>query len=476
MKKFLIYGIVLLFVLTTCEQVQDSGNVNGLDNSSTGTEEKLFAITSDSSGHLNKGGTRQFTVKPKHSVTWTVEGNTDSGTAITGLTATRGNLKVGKEETNRTLTIKATSVEDPEAFSTVSVTVDGVPAVWTELTDNLAGLITNTTNGLMWFGVWVDDATHGIRVLAYGDEVDTGAGKGRWVVGGGSDYHESYTPIVGNRYPVMAYSDDDGQTWEEIHTITFLYEELPECLIYDGPADDKKFILSTRKGSVFWSSDGITWKRVPSVLPGYAPTDSISYMRQVIYGDIDRADGGKGIYLVRGERGRYTWSYDGKTWEKHYADTAWEYAYVATKAGVGPGSDSMSFLYGTGIIGGKRVKMFFGEGHNNEVGAGRIYCYSLNGETWANLAEDKAASVRFVPAPPAGANRSLSWKDEVDISALNFASDTAVYTYGTQSSTLTEGPGVRSHADFVAYGNDKYLAVGKGRRLAWTDAEMARKK
>jgi hypothetical protein len=92
------------------------------------------------------------------------------------------------------------------------------------------------------------------------------------------------------------------------------------------------------------------------------------------------------------------------------------------------------------------------------------------------LAEDKAASVRFVPAPPAGANSSLSWKDEADISTLNFAPDTAVYTSGEQSSTLTEGPGLSSHADFVAYGNGKYLAVGKGRRLARTDAETARKK
>jgi hypothetical protein len=353
MKRFLICGIALLFVLTACEQTQDSGETGRLGSSDTGTgssdtntstEEKLFTITGSSTGALDRGSTRVFAVNPPYAVTWTVEGNTDSGTFITERNATSGRLKVGAEETNRTLTVKATSVENPQAFSTVTVIVDGIPAVWTELTDGLAGLITNRTNGLMWFSVGVDNASHGIKVLAYGDEVDTGAGKGRWVVGGGSDYHESYAPVAGYFYPVMAYSDDDGQTWEEIHTITFLYEELPECLIYDGPAGDKKFILSTRKGSVFWSYDGITWKRVSGVLPGYAHTDSISYMRQVIYGDIDRADGGTGIYLVRGERGRYTWSYDGKDWIRHYADTDWKYAYVATKAGVGPGSDSMSFL------------------------------------------------------------------------------------------------------------------------------------
>jgi hypothetical protein len=40
--------------------------------------------------------------------------------------------------------------------------------------------------------------------------------------------------------------------------------------------------------------------------------------------------------------------------------------------------------------------------------------------------------------------------------------------------TLKEGPGVSSHAEFVAY--RKYLTVGLGQRLAWTDAEMVRKK
>jgi hypothetical protein len=84
--------------------------------------------------------------------------------------------------------------------------------------------------------------------------------------------------------------------------------------------------------------------------------------------------------------------------------------------------------------------------------------------------------VRFVPASPGGANKILSWVDEVDISALNFAPDTAIYEYGGESSVLTEGPGVSSYAEFVAYGNGKYLAVGKGRRLARTDAETAKKK
>jgi hypothetical protein len=279
MKRFLVYGIAILFVLTACEQVQDSGETGGLGSTDNpGTEEKLFTITGSGSGPLKRGSSRQYVVNPKYDVTWTVEGNTDSGTAVTALDTTKGRLKVGKEETNKTLVVKATSVDYPQAFGTVTVTVDGFPAVWTELTDRLAGLITNKANCWIWFSVSVVDPSFGINVLAYGEGV--GSGKGRWVAGGGSD-DVNTTPDFD--YPVMAYSDDDGDSWTEIHPVpALLYQETPMCLIYDGPAGEKKFVLSTGKGSVFWSYDGITWTRVPNVLPDLAPADSLNYLDQVI--------------------------------------------------------------------------------------------------------------------------------------------------------------------------------------------------
>jgi hypothetical protein len=469
MKRFLICGIVILFALTTCEQAQDGGGTGVLDgaNTGTGTETTLFKITASGTGALTRGGTRQFTVNPKYDVIWTVEGaNPDGGTTITGLTATRGRLKVGAEETSRTFTVKATSIENPQACHTVTVTVDGLPAVWTELTDNLADLITNKTNGWKEFVVTVSTVSHGIKVLAYGEGV--GPGNGRWVVGGGSGYHPSVTSIWGYHYPVMAYSDDDGQTWTEIHTTPALaYEELPECLIYDGPAGDKKFVLSTYRGSVFWSVDGITWTKVQPVLPGYnGNADGINPLDQVIYGDID-ANGGKGRYLVLGTNGRFTWSDDGgKTWKVHYASTDWK--YVADCNGI-------DIRYGTGVIGNNRVKMFFGAGYKGSR-TNEVHCYSLDGIEWVTLDEANVAALAFEPVPPAGANRDLSWLDETDTSTLHFAPDTAVYEFQGQTGTLTEHEGVNKHADFVAYGNGKYLAVGKGRRLARTDAETARKK
>jgi hypothetical protein len=477
MKRLLIYGIAILFALTACEQPQDSGNANGLDNSSTGAEEKLFAITGSGAGPLTRGGTRVFAVNPQYNVTWTVEGNTDSGTTITERNATSGSLAIGANETNRTLTVKATSVKNPQVFNTVTVTVDGLPAVWTELTEGLKGLITNRVNGWKFFHIYADSASFGIRALAYGEGV--GMGQGRWIVGGGSDRHpdEPYTN-GGHLWPVVAYSDDDGDTWEEVN-IPLLYEEPTYCIMYDGPPDDKKFILSTGRGNVFWSYDGLAWTKFQYVFPGYTAPDSPYEIDQVIYGDID-ANNGRGRYLALGVNGQFTWSDDGgKTWERHYTAETRRYVY-RSEEDLYPGWDSSSIRYGTGIIGRKRVKRFFGTGQNyvqpgNYTEA--VNVYSLDGIDWVALKEHEVAAVDFKPtATPGGANKALSWLDQADTSALNFAPEaTEPYTYWGVEGTLKVEPEVNKHVEFVAYGNGKFLAVGKGRRLARTDAETARK-
>jgi hypothetical protein len=457
MKKLLVYGIALLFVLTACGLLDD-GAAGQLR-----SEEKLFTITGSSTGALYRGSSRQFVVNPKYDVIWTVEGaDPVGGTAITLTESKRGRLTVGKDETNRTFTVKATSVENPQDFNTVTVTVDGIPAVWKDLTAGLEGLITNKASGWKWFAVSVNDdlgASFGIKVLAYGEGV--GTGNGRWVVGGGSDRPDDYHITTHYNYPVMAYSDDDGDTWKEIHPNPALqFEETPMCLIYDGPVGKKKFVFSTKKNSVFWSKDGIKWTRVSNAVPGDAPPDSTHYLWQVLYGDVDRADGGKGIYLVRGERSGYSWSYDGETWSKKYGTFIWEEC------------TSMDLQYGTGIVDGNPVKMFLGTGYEKAW----FHCYSLNGETWELLEEGEVDALQFVPLPPAGANERISWwLDEADTSTLNFAVDTTTYKYAGEEGLIIESPDVSSHAEFVAYGNGKYLAVGLGRRLARTEAETAKK-
>jgi hypothetical protein len=200
----------------------------------------------------------------------------------------------------------------------------------------------------------------------------------------------------------------------------------------------------------------------------------------VIYGDID-ANNGRGRYLALGTSGRFTWSDDGgKTWERHYAAEDWRYVYTS-EVDSHPGCDSMLVRYGTGIIGGKPVKMFFGTGQNYVYPGDyteAVNVYSLDGIDWVALKEHEVAAVDFKPtATPGGANRVISWLDEADISTLNFAPEvTEPYTYWGVEGTLKVEPAVNKHAEFVAYGNGKYLAVGKGRRLARTDAETAKKK
>jgi hypothetical protein len=483
MKRFLIFGIALLFVLTACEQPQDGGGTGALGSpgkgGNPGTETTLFTITGSGTGPLKRGGSRQFVVNPKYNVIWTVEGaDPVGGTAITLTETKRGRLTVGKDETNRTLTVKATSVENPEAFRTVSVAVDGVPAVWTELTAGLKGYITYRTNGYYWFGVGVDDASFGIHVLAYGE--GAGPGKGRWVLGGGSDFRNGLED-TGNGYhfwPVMVYSDDDGDTWTEIHTTpALLYQENTLCLIYDGPPDDRKFILGTGRGNVFWSYDGVNWTKVTDIFPDYTPENGLKYVYQVLYADID-ANGGRGRYLAVGTRGRFTWSDDGKKWEQHYTTAEERYVYESPLPGVFPGADGFFVRYGTGIINGSRVKMFFMEGTNHQIEGNAIHSYSLDGIEWVILDEDKVAALDFKPtATPGGANSQISWKDEADTSAILFATEEIEpYTVWGKTDTLVEHEGVNKHVNFVGYGNGKYLAVGLGRRLARTDAETAKKK
>jgi hypothetical protein len=465
-KKFLLYGIVVLFVLARCEQAPSVGGVDKQDGGNTEeyTDSPFTgSVSSMNTGPMGKGVTRYFTVESDGKpVIWTVEGGSDGGeTVIAPFNKFTGRLTVGNNENSMILIVKALSVEEDNAvLGTATVKVK----VWRELTAGLKGLITYRTNGVYMFSVGVDDASFGIMGLAYGEGV--GPGKGRWVIGGGSDYHTGYSN--GNYlYPVMAYSDDDGETWTEIYTTpALLYEESTFCLIYDGPQNDKKFILSTSKGNVFWSYDGIKWTKFQQVHPGYAPADTTDYIQQVVYGDID-ANGGMGRYLAIGVESRFTWSDDGgKTWERHYASADWRYiAYC----------DSMFVKYGTGIISGKRVKMFFGAGYKNTF-ENEVHCYSLDGENWVTLDEGNVAAVAFEPNTPGGANMDVSWLDEADTSLLLFAIEvTEPYSWWGITGTLKEEPGVNKHAEFVAYGNGKYMAVGLGRRLAIGYADVFKK-
>jgi hypothetical protein len=181
------------------------------------------SVSSVNTGPMGKVAIRYFTVKSDgRPVIWTVEGGSDGGgTVITPFNKFTVRLAIGKNENSMLLLVKAISAETSEVLGTATVKVK----VWRELTAGLKGLISNRSSGWKAFVVTANNggASFGIRALAYGEGV--GTGKGRRIVGGGSDYHPDVLPsISGYNYPVMAYSGDDGQTWTEIHaTPALLY-------------------------------------------------------------------------------------------------------------------------------------------------------------------------------------------------------------------------------------------------------------
>jgi len=80
---------------------------------------------SSTSTSIAKGATQTFTAVvtgsggPSQAVSWTVEGKTDANTNITSA----GLLTVGAAETATSLTVKATSIQDPTKSGTLNVTV-----------------------------------------------------------------------------------------------------------------------------------------------------------------------------------------------------------------------------------------------------------------------------------------------------------------------------------------------------------------
>jgi uncharacterized protein (DUF427 family) len=118
--------ITALLLFNGCSWFDDSDD--GSDPDGSGNNGNLVTVTvSPSSATLVKGTTRAFsatvTNSSSQSVTWSVEGNFSSATAI----SQDGVLSVGSNESAGTLTVKATwySYEGDTASGTAAVTVSG---------------------------------------------------------------------------------------------------------------------------------------------------------------------------------------------------------------------------------------------------------------------------------------------------------------------------------------------------------------
>jgi hypothetical protein len=386
--------------------------------SSNSTEQNTPQFTgevkSKITGPMTKGGpTRRFTVDAEGAVVWTVEGGSpDGGTSINET----GRLTVGKDEASIILTVKAASAETGEELGTAIVKVKG----WLEITSGFEDLFTNITTSVISIGV---------TAAAYGN--------GLWVMGGGS----SETKDAGTIIPVVTYTEDEGKTLTKgivTSTNKLIEEETIECIIYDGPEHDKKFVIGTYRGGVLWSRDGKNWTKVKNVFKivygGKTDEPMGLIMKPIVYG------GGK--YVVTKGDGAFAYSDNAETW------TIGGPMYDKTVTG------SMTYLglrYGTGLLGGSNTGMFLAEYRNSDKTI--INIYSADGINWTVLDVAQTGTLDFKAAPPAGYNRDLTVP--VDTSDVQFAGDAAF----------------AKKVSFVASGNGKLFAFGFGNRVAMAYAD-----
>jgi hypothetical protein len=182
-----------------------------------------IAITTTETGIMDKGGKRQFSAN--RAVTWTVEGgetknlyNVDEDTKSVNTTISdTGLLTIAEDETNITLTVRATSGEDTK---TETVKVKG----WKQIESVKNIFQSNAINGISY-------------------------GAGVWVAVGGT-----------NQTGKIAYSTD-CESWTEVKNL--LPGNVPiSSVVYDGPDGNKKFIALAEKGVIYYSTDGVNWTSV----------------------------------------------------------------------------------------------------------------------------------------------------------------------------------------------------------------------
>jgi hypothetical protein len=461
MKKYYLFLAALVmamgFTLTGCDQASGSvGSGAGAPNPGASggggdsPEEPLFtgAVSSVDTSPIAKGAKRQFSVNAKVPVKWEVTGNSEGGgTSISD----DGVLTVGKKEASITLVVRAISAEETaksagEELGTAEVKLQG----WKDLTGKLSSIFADGDPASSGLG-----AFDGITAAAYGN--------GRWVIAGHSAEDWWYTAV--------AWSDDEGETWHEAE-IPAIYEEFIFSIAYNG----ERFVLGDYLSHGFYSPDGAVWTKVLNVVPPILTSkpDLRNPLRNIVYGEVD----GGGLFIAANSSSHFSTSTDGVNWTYRGAAEEGNTAALHYAA------------YGSGLLDGKRVKMFKGWGLGTAV-------YSVNGVSWTPLTAEAEAALRFVPSVP------KSGYDGIGVQAVNTSSGPMfkdpIFTGGKKGSANVSFSGsyvpapaddgsvsayilkparassvkwdYEKHVKFIVPGGGKYLAVGVGNRAAIAHAE-----
>jgi hypothetical protein len=148
----------------------------------------------------------------------------------------------------------------------------------------------NSSNKRSWYSTDRLNWTEGGRVFAGSNAITAIAGgNGRFVVTGG----------VG-----VAYSLNGGETWTETN-VTGTSATLP-TIVWGGPAGSEVFVAGGSTGSLYWSSDGITWTLGTDDNSSENAKTLRTTVKAIIW------EGGKFVAIATYKDMAY--SSDGKTW------------------------------------------------------------------------------------------------------------------------------------------------------------------
>jgi hypothetical protein len=263
-----------------------------------------LAITAAETGIMDKGGTRQFTAN--RAVTWTVEGgdtknlyNMDEDTKSVNTTISdTGLLTIAADETNITLTVRATSGEETE---TETVKVKGWKAI-------------KSVKEIFGKDAAINGITHGAD---------------KWVAVGGTSNTGKIT-----------YSTD-GESWTGVTSLSPSNVVINK-VVYDGPENNKKFIALADGGVIYSSTDGMNWTSVSVSGNSTFDFNGAAYGNEMYIAVADVEDGYEAPYFG------VAMSADGTTWTLAENGTLSTAVKMAGITGYGIASRNDNFIVAFG--------------------------------------------------------------------------------------------------------------------------------
>jgi hypothetical protein len=288
------------------------------DASNLFTKEPTFSVAA---GAIDSGGEVTLTSEDGGAIYYTLDGSiptAENGTAYTAPIAITENTLI------KAIAVKAgwNPSEVAEAKYLARINAGGV--TWLDISGEIPDLYTSynaffakgdtkyvfvqgsfTSPVKSWHSTDRLHWTAGETVFSSGNNDNSGAGFGGVAWGNGR-----FVAVSGNN---TAYSVD-GENWTETKTIT-TEDEAFTALTWGGPENGKIFVAGTNMGSIYWSSDGVSWTGLaygayddddPPGTPGDSGLIEWSTVNQIIW------EGGKFVAVASWRDMAY--STDGKTW------------------------------------------------------------------------------------------------------------------------------------------------------------------